>query len=130
DTLRGSQTTTFSVLANDLNGDAVQYQWSTDGGSLQVNGTTAVFTPPAVTTSTVFTISTKILDGQGASATNVGFVTVTPVADALSVVPTAVIGGNSALVTVRLANAAPYGGLSLLWSSVCRSVAVSSSMIT
>src|SRR5438132_5878414 len=128
DMIHASQTASFVVVANDLNGDAVQYQWSVDGGSLQVTGATAVFTPPAVTASTVFTITSKIADGQGASSSNVGFVTVEPAADALSVIPTAVIGGNSAQGTVTLASAAPSGGLSVPLSSSDPSASVPSSV--
>ncbi|TMB23334.1 MAG: hypothetical protein E6J65_13825 [Deltaproteobacteria bacterium] len=124
DTIRATQTATFLVVANDLNGDAVQYQWSADGGSMQVSGTTAVFTPPAVAASTVFTIASQILDGRGGSASNVGFVTVTPAADGLSVIPTAVVGGDTAQGTVTLANAAPAGGLSVPLSSSDPSAAV------
>src|SRR6267142_3054296 len=50
-----AQTANFSVVAHDLNGDAVQYEWSADGGTIQGSGATAVFTPPAVTQITVFT---------------------------------------------------------------------------
>ena len=112
-----AQTATFSVVAHDLNGDALQYAWSADGGTIQGSGTTAVFTPPAVTQTTVFTITALISDGRGGSASSVGFVTVTPAVDALSVNPTAVVGGDSAQGTVSLASAAPAGGLSVPLSS-------------
>jgi LmbE family N-acetylglucosaminyl deacetylase len=112
-----SQTANFSVVANDLNGDAVQYQWSVDGGSIQGSGPTALFTPPAVAANTVFTITSQILDGRGGSASNVGFVTVIPAVDRLSVNPAALVGGNSAQGTITLANAAPAGGLSVPLSS-------------
>jgi len=112
-----AQTANFSVVAHDLNGDAVQYEWSADGGTIQGSGATAVFTPPAVTQITVFTISARIFDGRGGSTTSVGFVTVTPAVDALSVSPTAVFGGDSAQGTVTLAAAAPAGGLSVPLSS-------------
>jgi hypothetical protein len=95
----------------------VQYEWSADGGTIQGSGSTAVFTPPAVTQATVFTISARIFDGRGGSTTSVGFVTVTPAVDAISVSPTAVFGGDSAQGTVRLAAAAPAGGLSVPLSS-------------
>jgi LmbE family N-acetylglucosaminyl deacetylase len=112
-----AETATFSVLAHDLNGDAVQYEWSADGGTIAGSGATAVFTPPAVTQSTVFTISARIFDGRGGSASSVGFVTVAPALDALSLSPTAVFGGDSAQGTVTLASRAPAGGLSVPLSS-------------
>src|SRR3989449_1828711 len=117
DTITSLQPANFFGLAHDLNCDAVQYQWCADGGSLQGSGTTAVFTPPAVAASTVFTISAQILDGRGGSASNVGFVTVTPAVDGFSVSPTAVLGGDTAQGTITLANAAPAGGLSVPLSS-------------
>jgi hypothetical protein len=95
----------------------VQYQWSADGGSIQGSGTTAVFTPPAVAASTVFTISAQILDGRGGSASNAAFVTVTPAVEGFSVSPTTVVGGDTAQGMVTLANAAPAGGLSVPLSS-------------
>jgi hypothetical protein len=112
-----AETATFAVQANDLNGDAVQYDWSADGGTIQGSGATAVFTPPAVTQSTVFTISSRIFDGRGGSASNVGFITVAPAVDAISVSPTAVFGGDSAQGTITLASPAPAGGLSVPLSS-------------
>jgi hypothetical protein len=118
-----AQTATFSVLAHDLNGDAVQYEWSAAGGTIQGSGPTAVFTPPAVTQTTVFTVSARIFDGRGGSTTSVGFVTVAPAVDALSVSPTAVFGADSAQGTVTLAAAAPAGGLSVPLSSGNASVA-------
>jgi LmbE family N-acetylglucosaminyl deacetylase len=112
-----AQSASLSVLAHDLNGDAVQYHWSADGGSINASGPTALFTAPAVTESTVFTISAEILDGRGGSARSVGFVTVTASADALSVSPAAVLAGDAAQGTITLARAAPAGGLSVPLSS-------------
>src|SRR5439155_12782974 len=128
DTIRASQSTTLSVVAHDLDGDALQYQWSSDGGLIQGSGTTVLFTPPAVATSTVFTIALQILDGRGGSASNVGFVTVIPAADALSVIPTSVIGGSSAQGMVSLADAAPSGGLTVPLSSSDPSASVPASV--
>jgi len=128
DRIHNTETATFLVAANDLNGDAVQYQWSADGGAMQASGTTAVFRPPAVSASTVFTITSRIVDARGASNSNVGFVTVMPAADALSVAPTSVIGGDSAQGTVSLANAAPSGGLTVPLSSSDPSASVPASV--
>jgi len=130
ETIRGAQTANFTAVAHDLNGDAVAYQWSADGGSIQGSGTTAVFTAPAVTASTVFTISAQILDGRGGSASNVGFVTVTPAADGFSVSPTSIFGGNTAQGMVKLANAAPAGGFSVPLSSNNPAVAAVPASVT
>ena len=112
-----SETASFSVQAHDLNGDAVQYEWSADGGTIAGSGASAVFTPPSVTQSSVFTITARILDGRGGAASNVGFVTVAPAVDELTVNPPSVLGGESAQGTVRLASRAPAGGLSVPLSS-------------
>lgn len=115
--IRSADTATFSVVAHDRDGDAVQYEWSADGGTIEGSGPTAVFTPPAVTETTVFTISARILDGRGGSASNVGFLTVTPAVDGLAVSPAAVVGGEQAQGTISLASRAPPGGLSVPLSS-------------
>jgi LmbE family N-acetylglucosaminyl deacetylase len=112
-----AETATFAVQAHDLNGDTLQYQWSADGGTIQGSGASAVFTPPAVTASTLFTITAQILDGRGGSASSVGFVTVAPAVDALTLNPASVFGGGSAQGTVTLAIPAPSGGLSVPLSS-------------
>ena len=125
-----SQTATFSVQAHDLNGDALTYEWSADGGTLQPDGASAVFTPPTVSGSTVFTITTRILDGRGGDATSVGFATVTPAADALTLNPTVVTGGASAQGTVTLASPASGSGLSVPLSSSQPSVASVPSSVT
>jgi LmbE family N-acetylglucosaminyl deacetylase len=112
-----AETATFSVQAHDLNGDAVRYEWSADGGTISGSGASAVFTPPAVTESKLFTITARILDDRGGSATSVGFVTVAPAVDEISVSPTVVPGGDGAQGTVRLSSRAPPGGLSVPLSS-------------
>jgi len=115
--ITSAQTATFSVQAHDLNGDALQYQWQADGGNIAGSGASAVFTPPAVTQSTVFTITATVLDGRGGSARNVGFVTVAQAVDGISVSPASVLGGGSAQGTVTLAQPAPSGGLPVPLSS-------------
>ena len=113
----------LSVLGHDLNGDAVQYEWSADGGTINASGPNAVFTPPAVSASTVFTIAVQILDGRGGSASNVTFVTVAPgsapapAIASLSLSPATVAGGASATGTVTLSAAAPEGGAQVALSS-------------
>lgn len=125
-----TETATFSVQAHDLNGDQVQYEWSADGGTINGSGTSAVFTPPGVTQTTVFTVTARISDGHGGSASNVGFVTVTPAVDALKVSPTGVVGGDSAQGTVTLSTPAPAGGLSVPLSSSHASAAQVPASIT
>jgi len=118
DTVIASTTSAnLSVLAHDLNGDPIEYQWSADGGTINANGPNAVFTPPTVSATTVFTIAALALDGQGGSARNIGFVTVTPSADTFSVSPASVLAGDGAQGTISLASPAPAGGLSVALSS-------------
>ncbi|HWM43315.1 MAG TPA: PIG-L family deacetylase, partial [Burkholderiales bacterium] len=125
-----TETATFSVQAHDLNGDQVQYEWSADGGTINGSGASAVFTPPGVTATTVFTVTARIFDGRGGSASNVGFVTVTPAVDALKVSPAGVVGGDSAQATVTLSTPAPAGGLSVPLSSSHASAAQVPASIT
>lgn len=113
DTIRSSQTTTFATEANDLDGDPVQFAWSADGGSLAGSGSSAVFTPPAVTVPTVVTVTSQLSDGRGGVSTNVGFVTVTPAVNGLTLSPTSVAIGGTAEGTVTLASPAPAGGLTI-----------------
>jgi LmbE family N-acetylglucosaminyl deacetylase len=115
--ITGAETATFSVQAHDLNGDALQYLWQADGGNLSANGASAVFTPPMVSQSTLFTITATVLDGRGGSASNVGFITVAPAVDSLTLTPTSVLGGGSAQGRVTLATSAPSGGLAVPLSS-------------
>lgn len=111
DSIPASQSTTLSVVAHDLDGDPLQYQWSADGGFIQGNGSSATFTPPAVSTATYFTITVQVLDGRGGTASNSTFVQVTPApTDSVSVSPSAVFGGDGAQGTVVLGTAAPTGG--------------------
>jgi len=68
----------LSVTAADPEGGALQYTWTADAGSVSGAGSSAVFTPPAVSSSAVVTITVTISDGQGGTVSNSSFVTVTP----------------------------------------------------
>ncbi len=129
DVIPASQSTLITAGANDLDGDTLSYQWSTDGGSISGMGWAAVFTPPAVQTSTYFTITVTVSDGRGGTATNSTFVDVTPAStDSVSVAPAVVIGGDGATGTVVLATAAPAGGRTVTLSSDSAAVTVPASV--
>ncbi len=73
-----SQTSTLSVSAFDVDGDAIQYSWTSDGGSVTGNGSTATFTPPSNSPSAYYTVTATADDGHGGSIQNSTFVKVTP----------------------------------------------------
>ncbi len=75
-----AHTSKLAVEAWDLDGDPIAYTWSADLGSVAGKGATAVFTPPAVSGSTVCTVTVEIADGRGGVAANSTFITVTPAA--------------------------------------------------
>ncbi len=72
------QTSRLTVEAWDLDGDPLAYTWSADLGSIAGKGAAAVFRPPAVSESTVCTVTVEIADGRGGVASNSTFITVTP----------------------------------------------------
>jgi LmbE family N-acetylglucosaminyl deacetylase len=110
-TIDSSQTLALSVNAWDLDGDPLAYSWSADGGSLAGNGPSAVYTPPAVSQTTLFTVSVEISDGRGGVTGNSAFVTVTPGrAAGLNLSPASVTAGLTSTGTVLLSSAAPTGG--------------------
>src|SRR5581483_1432082 len=124
DTIDSASTTTVSVDAWDLDGDPLTYTWSADAGSLAGNGPSAVFTPPAVTASTLVTVSVQVADGRGGVTSNSAFITVTPgKSSGLSLSPSTVGGGLSSTGTVLLASVAPAGGVVVPVSSANTGVA-------
>ena len=131
ESIPASQSTTLSVVANDLDGDPLQYQWVSEGGFIQGNGASAVFTPPAVTASTYVAITVTVLDGRGGAASNSTFVQVTPApTDSFSVSPSTVFGGNGAQGTVLLGTVAPAGGVVIPLSSSNTAVATVPASVT
>jgi LmbE family N-acetylglucosaminyl deacetylase len=125
ETIPASTSTQLSVSAYDLDGDAIQYRWSTDGGFVWSSGATATFVPPAVSAATYFTLTVEISDGRGGTARNSTFVQVTPAAtDAISVNPVAVLSGDPSTGTVVLGTAAPSGGAVVALSTSDASVSV------
>jgi len=76
--ITASQTVSLTFAATDVNGDPLQFGWVVDGGTVTGSGDTATFTPPAVSTTTVFTITAEARDGRGGSTSNSTFVTVSP----------------------------------------------------
>ncbi len=131
DTIPASQSTNVSAVAHDIDGDPIQYQWSTEAGFIQANGASTIFTPPAVSADTYVAITVQISDGRGGTASNSTFVKVTPApTNNITVTPAAVFAGNSAQGSVTLPTAAPAGGTVIPLSSSNPAVASVPSTVT
>lgn len=129
DDIPASQSTAVSVVANDIDGDALQYQWSVGSGFVTGTGSTVVFTPPAVSIGTYVPITVNILDGRGGTATNLTYVHVTPAPiDTLTLSPALVFGGDPSQGTLVLGTAAPAGGVVVPLSTNDPSAAVPASV--
>jgi len=120
----GGQSIALSVEAHDLDGDPLQYLWWAEAGTIAGGGPAVTFTAPGVAVDTSLAYSVTVLDGAGGSATNHGFLTVTPGpggggvgVDSLSVAPATVTAGGTALGTVTIAGTAPPGGQAIPLSS-------------
>jgi hypothetical protein len=72
------RTSNLSVTASDADGDTLSYLWSATGGSVSGTGATAVYTPPRVTETTVYSVYVTVSDGRGGSAMGSVNVTVRP----------------------------------------------------
>jgi LmbE family N-acetylglucosaminyl deacetylase len=77
-TITVTQTSGLSVTATDADGDSLRYAWTTTGGSISGSGATAVYTPPIVSTPTIFQVTVVVSDGRGGSATGSVTITVVP----------------------------------------------------
>ena len=123
-----AQTTGLSVSAFDVNGQALNYGWSSDSGRVSGTGASVVFNPPVVSTPTLVTTTVTVSDTQGATAQNSTFVNVTPSNSSgitvASVVlnPASVASGSPALGTIVLSSA-PVNGAVVSLSSSAPSVA-------
>ena len=104
-----SDSSNLSVTAFDVNGNSLQYSWTADGGTIQGNGSTATFFPPAFSSNPVFTITATVNDGKGTSASNSAFVSAN-VPSTLALNPATVLGGASSQGTVTLLGPAPASG--------------------
>src|SRR5204862_323008 len=69
DSITDVQTSTLSVTATDANGDALTYAWTPSGGTISGTGASVTFTPPAVVSTTTFTIALTVDDAHGGTAT-------------------------------------------------------------
>ena len=77
-TITDAQTSSLSVTASDADGDVLSYSWSATGGSVSGTGATAVYTPPRVTATTVYSVTVTVSDGKGGTASGSVNVTVNP----------------------------------------------------
>jgi len=121
---------TLSVVANDLDGDALQYSWTADLGTISGTGATADYTAPAVSQDTVVTVTVRVTDGRGGVTTNSAFLTVSPLTVSFSVSPATVAAGRTATGTVRLSEAAPARGVLVTLTSSDATVAAAPASIT
>jgi LmbE family N-acetylglucosaminyl deacetylase len=124
-TIDSTQTSTLTVSAWDLDGDPLTYSWSADGGSITGNGPSAVFTPPPVAQTTLFTVTVQISDGRGGVTSNSAFITVTvgKATSGVTLSPASVAAGQNSTGTVLLSSAAPVGGTVVPLSSSNSAVA-------
>ncbi len=68
DTIADDMTLALQALATDADGDSLEYQWSSLGGSFNGAGAEVVFTPALVTDTITTSISVRVRDGKGGSA--------------------------------------------------------------
>jgi hypothetical protein len=92
--VNSSDSSNLSLAAFDVNGNAMQYSWTVDGGTITGNGATATFFPPASSANPVFTITATVSDGKGPSTSNSAFVRAN-VPTTLTLNPATVLGGAS-----------------------------------
>lgn len=72
----------MSVLALELEGDPLQYVWSTTFGNISGSGASVTFTPSNVNAGTTATITVQISDGKGGVVSSQTVLTVLPVNEA------------------------------------------------
>jgi LmbE family N-acetylglucosaminyl deacetylase/lysophospholipase L1-like esterase len=131
-TIDDTQSSTVTVKALDVDGDALQYSWASDGGSLVGAGPTAVFTPPQLAAENLFLVTVTVSDGRGGTVRNSTFIDASPAASAfaLTLNPNVVGGGTPSQGTVTLKLAAPPGGAVVALSSSDTSVATVPASVT
>jgi LmbE family N-acetylglucosaminyl deacetylase len=112
-----AQTTDLSVTAFDVDAQPLSYSWAADIGTISGNGSSVVYTPPIVANPTLVTTTVAVSDGQGGTAQNSTYITVTPSnssgisVSSLAVNPASVASGSSAVGTVTLSGVAPQGAV-------------------
>ena len=127
--VNSSDSSNLSLSAYDVNGDALQYSWTADSGSIAGNGSTATFFPPASPSEPVFTITATVSDGKGGTLSNSAFVSANA-PGALTLNPATVTGGSPSQGTVTLLAAAPNAGAVVDLSSSDISIATVPSSVT
>lgn len=111
-TIATSQSTEISVVASDVDGDPLTYQWAAEAGTVTGSGATVGYTPPALAATTWYTVSVTVSDGRGGAATNSTYVEVTGTdSGSVAVSPTLVFAGESATGSIVLATPAPAEGM-------------------
>ena len=79
-TIFSNEQSALAVVANDADGDDLDYQWSVPagGGTIAGSGANVTYVPPAVTQQEVVTITVVVNDGRGGSDSGTVPVTVDP----------------------------------------------------
>ncbi len=112
-----AQTTTLNVTAFDVDARPLDYAWASSVGTMTGNGPSVTFNPPIVANPTLVSTTVTVSDGQGGTAQNNTYITVTPSnssgisVSSLALNPTSVASGSSALGIVTLSGAAPQGAV-------------------
>lgn len=117
-----SGTSELSVHAIDLDGDALEYEWSTELGTVVGNGPTATFTAPTVAFRTAVPVTVRVSDSLGNSTSNIVWVTISP-GESLEIHPSTVLGGGTLLGRIYLDQSAPPGGKTITLSSDAPNIA-------
>ena len=89
------QSSTITVTASDVDGDALSYAWEANGGAVNGSGTTVTFTPPRVTVTTTFRVTVQVADDWGGATTGFVDITVTPSGAPLNLAPSATATASS-----------------------------------
>jgi LmbE family N-acetylglucosaminyl deacetylase len=107
--VNSTDSSNLSVTAFDVNGNTLQYSWSADSGTIQGNGSTATFFPPASSSNPVLTITATVSDGKGPSMSNTAFISAN-IPSTLTLNPATVLSGATSQGTVTLLGPAPASG--------------------
>ncbi|MGE3509278.1 MAG: PIG-L family deacetylase [Vicinamibacterales bacterium] len=84
-TMLDTAVSNLSVTASDANGDPLTYVWSATGGTVSGAGNTATFTPPRITTQTIYRVDVTVTDGRGGSAVGSVSITVNPSSPSINI---------------------------------------------
>lgn len=73
------ETATLSIVASDVDGDALTYIWVATDGTITGSGESVSYIPPVLSEETEFDITVTVNDGKGGTDTGIVTITVTPI---------------------------------------------------